>query len=301
MQDSSAWGSILCAGPDEHCRRLCQPLLDSALEPLGSQSGAATVLFGFVGRHRAIQIRSGPGVIRRPAGGFSRLGDHYLVLVPWSACTLISGGESCALAPGMVAAIDGDRGFELQLVDDGGEGHTVDWLHIAAPSLPELRRVTGCIAMTSVMLARYVSSHAKLIVKGVGADEPLAARMPVFDYIRRAIKDYVQQADAAEPEGSRSLHRIQSFIESHVGHPQLGADLIAREFGISKRKLYAVVGESGASLHDMIMAARLEAAHRVIEAGGQKMANLIRDHGFTNASTFYRNYKRRFGRTPRAG
>ncbi len=35
------------------------------------------------------------------------------------------------------------------------------------------------------------------------------------------------------------------------------------------------------------MAARLQAAHRVIEAGGPKMGSLIRDHGFTNASTFY--------------
>ncbi len=60
----------------------------------------------------------------------------------------------------MVAAIDGDRGFELQLVDDGGGGPcTVGWLLIAAPSLPELRRMTGFIAMTSVMLARYVSGQ----------------------------------------------------------------------------------------------------------------------------------------------
>ncbi len=301
MQESSACGSILCAGPDEHCRRLCQPLLDSSLEPLGHRSGPATVLFGFVGRHRAIQIRSGPGAIRRPPGGTARLGDHYLVLVPWSACLLIVGQQSWALAPGMVAAIDGDRGFELQLGDIGGESHMVDWLHIAAPSLPELRRVTGCIALASGMLARYVSDHAGLIVKGVGTDEPLAARMPVFDYIRRAIRDYVHQADLAEPEALRLLQRIQRFIQAHVKHPLLGADLIAREFGISKRKLYAAASENGASLHDMIMEARLDAAHRVIEAGGQKMASVIRDHGFTNASTFYRNYKRRFGRTPRAG
>jgi len=301
MQESSACGSILCAGPDEHCRLLCQPLLDASLEPLGSQSGPARLLFGVVGRHRAVQIRSSPGVIRRPAGGSARLGDHYLVLVPWTDCQLIIGEQLCALAPGTVAAIDGDRGFELQLGDGGGDSHAVDWLHIAAPGLPELRRMTGFIALASGMLARYVSNHVRLIVKGVGTDEPLAARMPIFDYIRRAIRDYVQQADAAEPEALRPLHRIQLFIESHVRHPLLGADLIAREFGISKRKLYAVIGESGASLHDMIMAARLEAAHRVIEAGGQKMASVIRDHGFTNASTFYRNYKRRFGRTPRAG
>lgn len=301
MRESSACGSILCARPDEHFRRLCQPLLDSSLEPLGDRSTPANLLFGFIGRHRAIHIRSGPSVIRRPAGGAARLGDHYLVLVPWSACLLITGQQRRALAPGMVAAIDGDLGFELQLGDAGGEGHVVDWLHIAAPGLPELRRMAGCVALTSGMLARYVSKHARLIVQGAGTDEPLAARMPIFDYIRRAIRDYVQQADAAEPEGLRLLRRIQSFIEGHVRHPHLGADLIAREFGISKRKLYAVVSDNGASLHDMIMEARLEAAHRVIEAGGQKMASLIRDHGFTNASTFYRNYKRRFGRTPRAG
>jgi AraC-like DNA-binding protein len=299
MRESSACGSILCAGPDEHCRRLCHPLLDSSLEPLGDWSAPANVLFGCVGRHRAIQIRSGPSVIRRPAGGSARLGDHYLVLVPWSACLLTIGQQSWALAPSMVAAIDGDQGFELQLGDGGGESHAVDWLHIAAPGLPELRRTTGCIALDSGMLARYVSHHARLIV--TGTDEPLAARMPIFDYIRRAIRDYVQQAEVAEPEGPRLLRRIRSFIEGHVRHRLLGADLIAREFGISKRKLYAIVGENGASLHDMIMEARLEAAHRVIEAGGQKMASVIRDHGFANASTFYRNYKRRFGRTPRAG
>lgn len=299
MRESSASGSILCAGPNEHCRRLCHPLLDSSLEPLGDWSAPANLLFGFIGRHRAIQIRSGPSVIRRLPGGSARLGDHYLVLVPWSACLLTVGQQSWALAPGMAAVIDGDRGFELQLGDGGGESHVVDWLHIAAPSLRELRRTTGCIALDSDMLARYVSHHARLIV--TGTDEPLAARMPIFDYIRRAIRDYVQQAEVAEPESLQLLRRIRSFVEGHVRHPLLGADLIAREFGISKRKLYAVVGENGTSLHDMIMEARLEAAHRVIEAGEQKMASVIRDHGFANASTFYRNYKRRFGRTPRAG
>jgi len=58
--------------------------------------------------------------------------------------------------------------------------------------------------------------------------------------------------------------------------------------------------DNRASLHETIMTARLEAARREIEAGGQKVASVILDHGFTNASTFYRNYKRHFGRVPRS-
>jgi AraC-like DNA-binding protein len=141
----------------------------------------------------------------------------------------------------------------------------------------------------------------KLIVKGNGTNDLPVARMPVFDYVRRAIKDYMHQADVTQPEGLWLFRRIQSFIVDNVKHPLLGADLIARELGISKRKLYSAVSENKASLRDMIMTTRLEAAHRAIEAGGRKMTSVIRDHGFTNASTFYRNYKRHFGRTPRAG
>jgi len=287
-------------GLDDHGRQLCRPILDSWLEPSGGVFTTARLRFGIIGRHRAVHIRSGPSVIRRPAGSASRLAGHYLVLVPWSDCLLIAGGERCKLTPGMVAAVDGDRGFELQLGGAGGEGD-LDWLHIASPSLPELRGTAGFIAFTSSMLARYVSNHARLIAKGVEADEPFASRMPIFDYIRRAIRDFVQQANTGEPEGRLLLHRVQSFIEEAVTHPELGADLIAREFGMSKRKLYGIVSEGGASLHKMIMTARLEAAHRAIEAGRQKMSSVIRDHGFSNASTFYRNYKRHFGRTPRAG
>ncbi|WP_437376006.1 helix-turn-helix domain-containing protein [Inquilinus limosus] len=209
--------------------------------------------------------------------------------------------QTCALTPGMVVAIDGDRGFELRLGETTGVGYLVDWLHVAAPSLPELRRTAGCIPLASSMLAQYVSNQARLIIEGAEAGEPLAARMPVFDYVGRALRDYVSQAAAGEADGARLRRRIEAFIEENVGHPLLGADLIAREFGLSKRKLYSIASDGGASLRDMIMTARLEAAHRAIEAGGRKLASVIRDHGFTSASTFYRNYKRRFGRTPRAG
>lgn len=301
MRDSSACGSILCAGPDEHYRRLSQSLLDSQFEAVAGDVAPALLKFGLVGEHRAVHIRSGPGVIHRPAGLAAHLGDHYLVLVPRGEARLTIGGQHCSGSSGTIIAVDGNRGFEL-LLGESGEGiHAVDWLHIAASGLPEFRRPAGHIALNSGMLAQYISNQVKLIVSEALPDEPLAARAPLFNYVRRALKDYVATMGVGEPGGVRLLRRVRSFVDENVSHPYLGADLIAQEFRISRRKLYSMLSSHDVSLHDMIMAARLEAARRAIEAGGQKVTSVIQDHGFSSPSTFYRNYKRRFGRTPRAG
>ncbi|MDR6290361.1 MULTISPECIES: helix-turn-helix transcriptional regulator [Inquilinus] len=301
MRDSSVRGSILCAGADEHYQRLCQPLLDSRLESLSGEFAPAILRFVFAGANRAIHIRSGPSAIRRPAGLCARYGDHYLVLVAWSAGLLVAGERQWALTAGTVVAIDGNLGFELLLGEATEERHVVDWLHIAAPGPSRLRGAAGCVVLGSSMLAQYVSNHARLAVKGLSPDDPLAERIPVFDYIGRALEDYIAREGLGGNDRLELFRRIRPFIADNVKHPSLGADLIARRFGISKRKLYSVISSNGASLHEMIMTERLEAAHRAIEAGGEKVTSVILDHGFSNASTFYRNYKRQFGRTPRSG
>jgi AraC-like DNA-binding protein len=195
-------------------------------------------------------------------------------------------------------------GVDFSLALSAGETGSceLDLLQVAGAEPPALAKAAGVAVTTSASLADYILDLAELVQPEGGEIGPLRRDIPIFDYIGAAIRDYLAQEEGEEAahRGHDLYRRIKAFIAQNVKNPDLGADLLAREFAISKRKLYSVFYDSRASLHETVMTARLEAARREIEAGGQKVASVILDHGFSNPSTFYRNYKRHFGRVPRA-
>jgi len=298
--DDSVSGSILYADADAFGRQVCDSVLGASFVPDGGEFRAA-IRFSVVGSSGAAHLRITPGVLTRRGGPCGVVGAHFLVLVLRGNGLLTVGQAGRPLSPNSVAVISGARGFSLALSSGETGSCELDLIQVAGAEPPALAGEPGAVVTTSASFADYIVGLADLVQPEGGEIGPCRRDIPVFDYIGAAIRDYLAGENGDVLHRDHGLYqRIRAFIARNVKNPALGADLLAREFAISKRKLYSVFYDSRASLHETVMTARLEAARREIEAGGQKVASVILDHGFSNPSTFYRNYKRHFGRVPRA-
>ena len=299
-QDSSISGSIFYADAGAFAQQVCEPVLGAGFQPDGRGFHAAA-RFSLIDCSGAVHLRISPGVLTRPGGLSASMGGHFLVIVLHGPAILATGEEKRLLPAKSVIVIDGDLAFSLALSQEDPGGCVVDWLQLGKTRPPALAKAPGYAVMTSLPLAEYIVGQARLVEPAGGDIGPCQRDIPIFDYIAAAIRDYMAQIETEGPAGDRGLYRsIRAFIVQTVKNPSLGADMLAREFGISKRKLYSIFYDNAASLHETIMTARLEAARRELETGRQKVASVIVDYGFSNSSTFYRNYKRRFGTVPRS-
>lgn len=112
-------------------------------------------------------------------------------------------------------------------------------------------------------------------------------------------------AEETDPGGSTRVSRllaIRSLIRRNFWRPDLSAQTIAQSLGLSERMIHHVVTNSGASFGQLVMEARLKAVHtRLIDPAydAQPIHALAASCGFTEYATFFRSFRRRYGRTPK--
>ncbi|MCL7429147.1 helix-turn-helix domain-containing protein [Streptomyces sp. YS415] len=96
--------------------------------------------------------------------------------------------------------------------------------------------------------------------------------------------------------------RIMTYARQHLTEPDLTPERIAAVHGISVRRLYTVMRQSGVSLEQWIISERLEEARRMLASAPfdhLTIASIAGRCGWTNASHFSRRFQAAFGMTPR--
>jgi AraC-like DNA-binding protein len=112
--------------------------------------------------------------------------------------------------------------------------------------------------------------------------------------------------DLSDSKNSKSssikmYNSILEYVGLNYADRNLNADTLAKKFNMSKRKLYKLFESLGVSVHDKIIEARLDAAYMALTSPKrQKIINIAYDAGFNDVSTFYRQFRKRFGRPPKA-
>lgn len=93
------------------------------------------------------------------------------------------------------------------------------------------------------------------------------------------------------------LMRIERYISSELGDPELTPLRIAGHCGISLRYLHKLFAGSGHTVLDWVRTQRLEAAHRDIEAspGGINIGEIAYRWGFSGQAQFSRAFRQHFG------
>jgi AraC-like DNA-binding protein len=111
------------------------------------------------------------------------------------------------------------------------------------------------------------------------------------------------EAEAASGRGLRAvrLARVLGQVRRAYADPELTAERVGRDLGLSERYVHRLLQESGQGFSERVLAIRLEAAREALRRDpSQRIAEAAYAAGFSDLSYFNRSFRRRFGMTPRA-
>ncbi len=118
--------------------------------------------------------------------------------------------------------------------------------------------------------------------------------LPLLSEISSASK----KSTPSEPNETISS-RLVGYINAHITEPFKPVEL-ARTFLISRTALYSIFkNATGSSIHSYIQAKRLLMAKGLLSSG-EKPTEVCTKCGFSDYTTFFRAYKRKFGSSPKS-
>ena len=181
------------------------------------------------------------------------------------------------------------------LIDPGLLALPVDLVRRAAHTLP-------ASPLYPLVRQHFASLHLDLV--DLPADASLRLGRATVQLVAALVSTAVGDARQHEALADSLPARITMYIDAHLTDASLGAERIAAAHHVSVRHLYRTWArcEHGVPLAEWILRRRLERARdRLADRRAQEttIAGLARDHGFSNASHFTRQFRRAFGMTPR--
>lgn len=296
-------GSMLYeGGVDDFGSQFCQPVLNADFEPAAGVPFRVAAKLGIAGDHRSVRLTCTPGILRKRSGRDNRAATHRLVITAGNSCMLAIKDQTIRLEPGVAVILDGSCDFDLVLERDS-EPCLLDWLHIVRGATGVLPSSEAFALINSRTIAAYIRFHIELMINGQRTELTSIAEVPSFDNLMDLIRTHLLEAapPRAHHQDTFLYKQVKAHIAENLSSQNLSPTSIAQHFKISPRKLYGVFARMGASLRESIITMRLEAAHRELELGKKKVTTVLLNCGFSDASTFYRHYKKHFGRPPRSG
>lgn len=118
----------------------------------------------------------------------------------------------------------------------------------------------------------------------------------------RSLSYLIEAAIGQDDTADRQIvARFKQYVEDHLFDEELAPDRIAQDLGMSRASLYRVAAPLG-GVTNFIRDRRLAHAHVWLKAGelpGASISNLALDLGFGSEATFRRQFKKKFGHSPR--
>jgi AraC-like DNA-binding protein len=156
----------------------------------------------------------------------------------------------------------------------------------------------GMVLRESHLPCRMLAKHLEQLVV-----DAAAAGMVEAEALARSTISIVQLcldfAPPAQRQNAQSLRmRILAYIDANLHEPDLGPELIARTFHISRTWLYRIFAGSG-GVRRCIRDKRLDAAFRdLCEQPRRRVIDIAWHRGFASERYFQRAFAERFGLNP---
>jgi AraC-like DNA-binding protein len=240
--------------------------------------------------------RIGPSrFVRDPAlAANGDLSGCLLVLLPQRGGLYGSAGDKpLELRQGDIAFVDLAEPIEIEASDGA-------YLALLLPhdALDDDAR-GGLVLRESQLPCRMLARHLEQLVASPppsGALEAEALARSTISVVRLCL-DF---APAAQRQGAHGLRtRILEFIDANLHEPDLGPELIARTFHISRTWLYRIFSGSG-GVRRCIRDKRLDAAFRdLCEQPQRRIIDIAWHRGFASERYFQRAFAERFGLNPK--
>lgn len=123
----------------------------------------------------------------------------------------------------------------------------------------------------------------------------LCGLLPLLNQVYQA---FTASANAPDGGSDTTEQQVIRYVNEHLSQP-LHLDDICQEFYISKSQLLRLFkNATGTTLYQYLTVKRLMLAHQLL-LEGKSPTYIYSLCGFTDYSTFYRAYKKQFGRSPK--
>ncbi|MEV0277817.1 helix-turn-helix domain-containing protein [Streptomyces sp. NPDC050610] len=221
-------------------------------------------------------------------------------------CVLSQDGRDAPLTPGDFAVYDTTRPYTLAF--DDSYRQLVLMLPRPLLRIPprDVARMTavrvsgqrGTAALVSALLLR-LAGHLEEYERTGGVR--LADN--IVDLLVTLVADQLDGADARPASGRRALlTRMTTFVEQHLGEPDLGPEMIAAAHFVSTRYLQKLFRAEGTTVSSWIRARRLEHCRRDLRdprQAGRPVGVIASRWGFVDAAHFSRVFRAAYGASPR--
>jgi AraC-like DNA-binding protein len=210
------------------------------------------------------------------------------------------------IGPGVVALVDAARTCSVEHPDGA---RVICWDLPRASVAPLLPAAAPCVTTIEGPICGIVMEQALALARSALRLEQPAQQVLVDQLALLVGFAATHQATKVEPAAPRASEaainrqRIGAYLEAHFREPTLTVARAARDLGMSRRWLQVQIIGHGAGFSDLIRTRRLDdslARLRDPAAAHLTVTEIAFAAGFNDLSTFHRQFRRRFGMTPRA-
>lgn len=119
------------------------------------------------------------------------------------------------------------------------------------------------------------------------------------DNNEQVAEETVTRKTIKEGKDKEFIDKLNDFLNENISNPDLSVDMLCRELGIGRTRLYSTVKElSGESLGDFIRDIRLNKAAYLLKHSDMNVTEIIYETGFGSNSHFSKVFKSKYGVTP---
>lgn len=231
--------------------------------------------------------------VRDPARAAGALADSLLVLLPQRGGLYgTADGKPIELRQGDIAFFDLANAIDIEASDGAYLG-----LVLPHDAVNDDAR-GGMVLRESQLPCRMLARHLEQLLSSApaaGAAESEALARSTIAVVQLCL-DF---APSSRRQSAQTLRmRILAYMDANLHEPELGPELIARTFHISRTWLYRIFSGSG-GVRRCIRDKRLDAAFRdLCEQPQRRVIDVAWHRGFASERYFQRAFAERFGLNP---
>ncbi|MFF4173319.1 helix-turn-helix domain-containing protein [Streptomyces sp. NPDC001744] len=274
----------------------------------------------FGGRLRGVSLgaadltaMSYSGLVSQRSPALIRKSDpeqYQLALITSGRQAIEQDRRSALLGPGDLVLYDSSLPFDARAETDGGAADSV-LLQFPKSMVPLQARHIGGLLATPLSGREGVGSLYARFVTGLVEEQDRCtpgdlARLgtTLLDLAVTLLAHHVDRERAVPGESRQEVLflRITSFIDGHLGSPDLTPPAVAGVHGISVRYLHRVFQQRGETVAAYIRRRRLEQCRRDLADPALRdvtVQAVAARWGFPRPADFTRSFRRAFGTTPR--
>jgi AraC-like DNA-binding protein len=233
--------------------------------------------------------------------------DVALVINRAGRISAIARGREVALREGDAVLVNSG---EMSVFDrsSAGGSFSIRIPHsVLSPLVVDLDDAVMRLIPRRASALRLLASYARPLLEQDVLETPELQRLAVthvHDLVALLLGATRDAGDVARGRGRGAalLRAAKAFIVANSSTPSLSVGSVAKHLGVTPRYLQKLFETDGATFSNFLLGQRLARAHRMLtnpRFDASQVSAIAYDAGFGDLSYFNRNFRQRYGSTPR--